>query len=55
MRNWTYPYMENYDSWRLSAPDEPSPCRDCPKRNVRGTDEYGNTECDYCAEVDNER
>jgi len=57
MRNWTYPYMENYDSWKLSAPDEPSQCNNCPRRNVRGTDADGDTECDICTrmEADNDR
>ena len=59
MKNWTYPYMNNYDTWKLASPDEPTQatCRDCPRRNSRGVDEYGNTECDYCArtEADNER
>ena len=53
--NTTYPYIPGYDAWKLSAPDEPSPCNNCPKRNSRGVDEYGNTECDYCTEADDER
>ncbi len=55
--NTTYPYMDGYDAWKLSAPDEPSPCNNCPRRNARGVDADGDTECDICArtEADDER
>lgn len=57
MKNWTYPYMNNYDAWKLASPDEPSPCRNCPRRHSHGVDADGDTECDICArmEADDER
>ena len=38
--NTTYPYIPGYDAWKLASPDEPSPCRDCPRRNAHGTDAW---------------
>ena len=30
MSSWPYPYMGNYDGWKLSSPPE-SPCDTCPE------------------------
>lgn len=29
MSSWPYPYIGNYDAWKLSAPPE-TPCDTCP-------------------------
>lgn len=30
MSDWPYPYLGNYDAWKLAAPQE-TPCDSCPE------------------------